>query len=624
MAINELNIDKAKTQTGVVLVVFRDPDVPADTSTVIERTNSSASVADPNNWTEIGTLENVDTSGTYFIDYLPLTKNVYFYRAKHTAPGFISSSYIFEISGSATTIPQIDWRGKPWLLNQTPLQLVMVVSQSNATQWIVVPEVNQPVVGPGTPTISLIASGNVGPISNVGTTYTIDRPTGTSTDDSYVVFQSTLSGFRNGVDKVELTPLVSGAAVPTLRTVITPISTDSSSAVLNVAVFDETPATGSYINLSFTSINIPSITPTGEFFVSSSEVKTFTISRPDFNTGTGHINFTATGSNRITSTTGIDISERQINANDPAYATITIGTVVSSSNQITIPYSFDQSSTAQYTEVFIQESSGSAPQVDSVEFTGIPFYKSPLNRSDVRSRIIVPIAKPSNYLLVTFVPYDALNRRGTEQYKLYQATSTTAVAPNAFVSQSNVTITSSSVTNQVMMPSTNLPLFIRTYLNNAVYGSDVAVSAGANGTQSISHTGLTPVTNYSWRYSGVSGSGESERTDIIYTQTSTGGTLTTPTISFTGWQTTDGGTLNFSVTNTTAYPAGTTFEGEVYSGSTLLGNMNYVTEFTLSYPYAGPGTDVGTARIRANKSGYTTSAYSTPVSWSNASPKQPF
>jgi len=367
MAINELNIDKAKTQTGVVLVVFRDPDVPADTSTVIERTNSSASVADPNNWTEIGTLENVDTSGTYFIDYLPLTKNVYFYRAKHTAPGFISSSYIFEISGSATTIPQIDWRGKPWLLNQTPLQLVMVVSQSNATQWIVVPEVNQPVVGTGTPTISLIASGNVGPISNVGTTYTIDRPTGTSTDDSYVVFQSTLSGFRNGVDKVELTPLVSGAAVPTLRTVITPISTDSSSAVLNVAVFDETPATGSYINLSFTSINIPSITPTGEFFVSSSEVKTFTISRPDFNTGTGHINFTATGSNRITSTTGIDISERQINANDPAYATITIGTVVSSSNQITIPYSFDQSSTAQYTEVFIQESSGSAPQVDSVE-----------------------------------------------------------------------------------------------------------------------------------------------------------------------------------------------------------------------------------------------------------------
>ncbi len=74
MAINQDNIDRSRTQTGIVLVVFRDPDVPADTQTVIERTIASASVADPNNWIEIGTLENTDTSGTYFIDYLPLTK----------------------------------------------------------------------------------------------------------------------------------------------------------------------------------------------------------------------------------------------------------------------------------------------------------------------------------------------------------------------------------------------------------------------------------------------------------------------------------------------------------------------------------------------------------------------
>ncbi len=207
MPINEDNIDKARSQTGIVLVVFRDPDVPADTKTVIERTTMSASVANPAGWTEIGTLDNTDTSGTYFIDYQPITRQVYFYRAKHTAPGFVSSSYIFEVSGSATTIPQIDWRGKPWLLNQTPLQLVMVISASNATSWIVYPEVNQPVLGFGTPAISLIASGNVGSITNVGTKYTINRPAGAlSSSESYVVFESTLSGFRNGIDKVELTP----------------------------------------------------------------------------------------------------------------------------------------------------------------------------------------------------------------------------------------------------------------------------------------------------------------------------------------------------------------------------------------------------------------------------------
>jgi hypothetical protein len=61
MPINEDNIDKARSQTGVVLVVFRDPDVPADTKTVIERTTESASVANPAGWTEIGTLDNTDT-----------------------------------------------------------------------------------------------------------------------------------------------------------------------------------------------------------------------------------------------------------------------------------------------------------------------------------------------------------------------------------------------------------------------------------------------------------------------------------------------------------------------------------------------------------------------------------
>lgn len=629
MPINEDNIDKARTQTGVVLVVFRDPDVPADTKTVIERTTESASVANPAGWTEIGTLNNTDTSGTYYIDYLPLTKQKYFYRAKHTAPGFVSSSYIFEVSGSATTIPQIDWRSKPWLLDQTPLQLVMVVSASDATKWIVYPEVNSPVVGAGTPSISLIASGNVGSITNVGTKYTINRPAGAASgSESYVVFESTLSGYRNGVDKVELTPIATGSAAdPALRTVITPIATDSGSMVVSVQVFDETPGVGSYINLDYTALNIPSITPTGSFILSASEAKQYTISRPIYSTGTGRINFTSTASARISSTDNLDVPERQIDANDPALATITLGNATSGSNSITIPYSFDGIATTQYVEVFIQEKSGSSPAVSSVEFTGTPFFKSPLNRNDGRTSINISIAKPSNYLLTTFVPYDNLNRRGTEQTRLYQATATANIAPADFVSQSNSTIADTSVTNRVMMPSSNLPLFIRTYLNNSVYGSDVAVSVGASATQSISHTGLTPQTTYSWRYSGISGSGESNRTDTIVTTTTAGGTLTTPTGSFTGWQSRGGGRVQFVVTNTSAYPAGTTYEGKIYSGSapgTLLGDLTLVAEDTLSYPIAGPGTNSGYAQIRATKSGYTTSAYSANITWNNVENKQPY
>jgi len=571
MPINEDNIDKARSQTGIVLVVFRDPDVPADTKTVIERTTMSASVANPAGWTEIGTLDNTDTSGTYFIDYQPITRQVYFYRAKHTAPGFVSSSYIFEVSGSATTIPQIDWRGKPWLLNQTPLQLVMVISASDATSWIVYPEVNQPVLGFGTPAISLIASGNVGSITNVGTKYTINRPAGAlSSSESYVVFESTLSGFRNGIDKVELTPIVTGSgAEPALRTTITPITTDSASIVVNVAVFDEEPGVGSYINLAFTSLNIPSITPSGEFILSASEAKTFTISRPNYLTGTARINFTATGSGRITSTAGIDVPERPVEATDVGGVTIT----------------------------------------------------SPLNRNDGRTSIRIPIAKPSNYILATFVPYDVLNRRGVEQTRLFQATSTAAVPPNAFASQSNQSISDTSVVNRVMMPATNLPLFIRTYLNGVISGSDTAVTVGASATQSITHSGLTPLTNYSWQYSAISGSGESSRTDFVLTTTTAGGTLVAPTASFTGWQSRPQ-QVNFAITNQT-YPVGTLFEGEIYSGSNLLGNLTASGEYTLYYPIEGPGTNTGYARIRATNSGYTTSAYSANVSWSNAQLKAP-
>jgi hypothetical protein len=626
MSINEENIDKRKSQTGIVLVVFRDPDVPANTRTVIERTTESASVANNADWEEIDIVENTDTSGTYFVDYLPITRQKFFYRAKHTAPGFVDSDYIFEVSGSATTIPQIDWRGKPWLLNQTPLQLVMVVSASNEADWIVYPEVNQPIFGVGTPAISLIASGNVGSITNVGTKYTVNRPAGAaSSSESYVIFESTLSGFRNGIDKVELTPLTTGSAAdPALRTTITPIATDSASIVVNVAVFDESPIAGAYINLSSTALNIPFISPEGEFILSASEAKTFTISRPNYSTGTGRINFTATGSGRITSTANLDVPERQIDANNPALSTITIGNAVSSSNRITIPYSFDGVSTTQYVEMFIQETSGSAPAVGSVEFTGTEFYKSPLIKNDGRTSIGVPISKPGNYLLTTFIPYDSLNRRGTEVYRLYQSQLTEAIPPSAFVSQSNETITSASVTNRVMMPASNLPLFIRTYLNGAVYESDVAVTVGASATQSISHTDLSPVTSYRWQYSGISGSGESNRTDFILTTTSTGGTLTTPTVSFTGWQNTTPQTVNFSITNPSAYPGGTLFEGQIYSGSDFLGNLNANTEFTLSFPIAGPGTNTGYAEIRATKSGFTTSAYSTAVSWSNVGLKQPF
>ena len=140
MAVSASLQQTSDLSSGMVLVVFRDPDVPANSTTIIERTTNSASVANPSEWTEIGVIDNCDVAGSPFLDYLPLTNDIYWYRAKHVAPGYDDSDYIFEISGSATTITDIDWTTKPWLLDQSPLQLVMVVSSSTANNWKIVPD----------------------------------------------------------------------------------------------------------------------------------------------------------------------------------------------------------------------------------------------------------------------------------------------------------------------------------------------------------------------------------------------------------------------------------------------------------------------------------------------------
>ena len=804
--------------TGMVLVVYRDPDVPSTTSVVLERTNNSASVANPANWAEIGVLETCDTSGTPFIDYLPLTNDIYWYRAKHIAPGYEDSAYIFEVSGSATTIADIDWTLKPWLLDQSPIQLVMVVSSSTVNNWKIVPEVNQPVIGSGTPTITLIASGNVGAVSNVGTTYTVDRPAGAAAfDPSYLLYQSTLSGFRAGYDKVELSGLTSGSGLTTssflqlslnvtssnlvsvgisasanasastygfgilnsfnvgtittdafgrftivrpsagegtvtfivtssisgiisdtdtmyvtkdpapaltvqskvtavqansvtasvdiydsnnqlttltgitltatsqslsgftgsqvggvtqtagkdtytfhvlrpdynqgtgrisfsatktgytqdsdaidvpervenlarLRTLITPLATDSLYVSMSVTVIDSIPRAGSYINLKYTKLGVPTVTPASNIAMSSSEARIFIATRPDFGQGTGRLTFTATGSLRNNDSDAIDIPEKSIDTDSPGAATLTIGTVTSGSNQITIPYTFASTSLAQYIHIFIQETYGTAPSIASVEFTGTAFVGTPLYRDDGRTQFIIPISRASNYVLVTFVPYDKLGRRGTIFTRLYQAAASPLAVPSDFASAANSSVAATSVVNSVTMGASNLPTNIRTYLNGNVYGSDITRTASANNAQTITHSNLEPSTSYTWRYSGVNtDGGESALTTAFTTTTSAGSSLTTPEIVWSSWQSNDGGTIYFNVTNVSAYPENVTFSGRVYdSSNVLMGYMTYDSGFTLYYSgTGGPNATYGYADIKASASGYSDSSYSSTVTWYN-------
>jgi hypothetical protein len=815
MTINANNINPFGPNTGIVVVVFRDPDTPPNTDVIVERTVTSASVADPNEWQSIGTIFNCDTAGSQFIDYLPLTDDIYWYRAKHVAVGYEDSDYIFERSGKADIIPDVDLNTKPWLLNQSPLQLVMYVSQSDSTSWTIAPEVNQPVFNVVTipPTVSVLSSVNVGTIV-AGTepnTFVVDKPTGPSANDlSTVVFKSSLPQFIDGYDRVDLAPSAAGltagnflqlvlsvtsstlttvgvsASVDTpepygfdivsstnvgtitndalgrwtigrpssgegsvtfivtsstagiisdtdtlyvskdpapyltvqakatnvtensvtasidvydsnnqttnlsgvtltattqslagfsatqiggvtqtsgknsyvyhiarpnyqqgtgrvsftatktgytqdsdaievpervdellrLRTLVNQVGADGATITVNVNVIDPVPQAGSYINLSYTSLNIPSTTPTGPLILSASEGRQFTITRPTFGSGAGRVNFTATASLRINDTDSIDIPERTPLSSLPSQATITLGTVTSGSDNITIPYSFSPTSTAEICEVFVQESSGSAPAIASVEYTGTRPRGTPIHRADGRTQLQVPIAKPSNYLLITFVPYDFLNRRGSIITERYQALASSLTPPNAFQAVSNISSGSTFVSNSIQMPASSLPDRIRTQLNGEVFGSDVTRTATANNSQTIIHTGLSPDTTYVWRYIPVNNNGATGTisSEIVTTTPADATPLPTPEFTYNAQEIGGIWFVFFNITNGAAYPASVSFVGEVSdSGEVLLGETTAESQFTHKWETTNNST--GLAKFKARAKGYTDSSFSANLSW---------
>ena len=284
--------------TGVVLVVFRDPDVPNNTSAIIERTTTSASVAYAAGWTEIGVLENCDTSGTSFVDYLPLTNDVFWYRAKHVAPGFEDSDYIFEISGSSQIISDIDFSTKPWLLDQTSLQLVMDITAATSASWTVSTIVNQPILGAipsPMPTASIFTSESVGLISSSidpitsQAIYTINRPSGSaSASSSAVVFRSDLAGYRPGFDYIRLTPFDAGDITTSnfLKLLLQESSSNANTVGVQTSVVNYTGSSASLFFNIVSSSNVGTIT--------KDAYDRFTIARPA--TGLGSLSFIVTSS----------------------------------------------------------------------------------------------------------------------------------------------------------------------------------------------------------------------------------------------------------------------------------------------------------------------------------------
>lgn len=301
-------------------------------------------------------------------------------------------------------------------------------------------------------------------------------------------------------------------------------------------------------------------------------------------------------------------------------ATIALGTAVRNSTYIEIPYTIPYDSTATIVEVWYREDD-SAPSLGSIvrgygaQPAGTPIVKPVVAVGAVYSGSVTLRCSPSSYVTVLFVPIDTNNRPNlTIPVQQVQALAAPATPPTAPTSTTFITASASSVSMGVVMPA-SIPsgAVIRTYRNGVVYGSDVAITVAGSATQTIVYTGLSPATSFSWQHALVNANGTSSLTSAVAGNTSTG-TIPTPTLAVTDARL-DATTQSFNALATAGAgsPPGMTWEYERDDGGGYV-NVGSTVNSTLEIFFARAASAyTGYIRIRATLTGYTTSAYSTPV-----------
>jgi hypothetical protein len=495
---------------------------------------------------------------------------------------------------------------------QTTVTSSVEVYDSN-TQTGTLAGISLSVVSSSLSGLSAQLSGTVSQSSGKNTyLYYITRPTyGQGTGRITFVAQKT--GYTQDSDSLEIPERVDGIA--RLRTVIVPFSSSNTEMILKVVVTDSIPLTGSYIHLSVVGNGVGTITPNTSSIVSESAETLYTIRRPTYGTGMGRVTFSATASvNRASDSDAFDVMPSTQQAISPSFADISVLSATSGSASVNIVYAFPSTSTAQHVAVWALESSGSAPAASNVEYSGYQVVGSPLTADDGRSQLSIPVSLPGNWLQVSFVPYDQLNRRGTATHKVYQATTTNVAAPSVWTSPTYVSASTSTITNRLTIPSSPAS-YIRTYKNGTIMGADTLRTASAGTTQAITHTGLDVATSYVWEYTAVEAGAESVKTTAISSSTSVGGTLGTPSVTFDGVL---GTNITFTGIAAAGSPSNTQYTLYVYNDSlVLLGTTGPQVSPTLLYNIGSTPGQIGYAGVVTSAPNYTNSAESTQVYWDN-------
>lgn len=223
-----------------------------------------------------------------------------------------------------------------------------------------------------------------------------------------------------------------------------------------------------------------------------------------------------------------------------ALATVLIGSTGQDSRYVTFSGILLGPLTARV-EVFVREYTSDPGAIVSVATVGHPAPGSPLYAN---GSLLVPVARPSNWLLVTFRAIDALNRIGAGQVTALntpggtvtikvQAAAAPATAPSAPTDLALTSPSTSSVNLAITMPGASPPPNLRVY-RDGVAVQDIPGPFTAASIVNYVDTGRSSGVAYTYQVYGLGATGIlSVAGSPIRTITIASSTIPTPTLAAT-------------------------------------------------------------------------------------------
>jgi hypothetical protein len=207
---------------------------------------------------------------------------------------------------------------------------------------------------------------------------------------------------------------------------------------------------------------------------------------------------------------------------------------ISQSDRISAPVYYDDDFT--FGEIWYQRwANGSQPSNAPAQDNAVgATLLTTIRRGDNRTAVQFPLNASTDWVIVTFVPYDALNGRGVVVTVKQQGAA--PAAPAAPTSVANQAHTATTVTNRVNLPGTAAAGWkIRSYRNGSTFGSDYTLVAGdiTATIKDLVYTDLDPSTASNWQNTLLNLSSiESAKTpaDPGLAVSTDAGTIPTPTL----------------------------------------------------------------------------------------------